>query len=173
VAKDPLANPKPLMERTYAYVAYRIGAGPEAEDVTSEVFEQALRYRHTYDASRGEPISWLIGIARRCIARSLAARPPRSGPGDDAAGAATAALAGEALDRIELQQALMRLPERDRELLALRYGSDLTAREIGRVLDLTTNAAEVALHRALARLRSELLEPGPASGVRVSADPVL
>ena len=172
MAKDPLANPKPLMERTYAYVAYRIGAGPEAEDVTSEVFEQALRYRHTYDASRGEPISWLIGIARRCIARSLAARPPQSAPVDDGVGA-TADLAGEALDRIELQQALMRLPERDRELLALRYGSDLTAREIGRVLDLTTNAAEVALHRALARLRSELLEPGPASGVRVSADPVL
>ena len=163
MAKDPLANPQPLMERTYAYVAYRIGAGPEAEDVTSEVFEQALRYRHTYDASRGEPISWLIGIARRCIARSLAARPPQSASVDDGIVATTADVAGEALDRIELQQALMRLAERDRELLALRYGSDLTAREIGRVLELTTNAVEVALHRALARLRAELLEPGGAA----------
>jgi len=163
VAKDPLANPQPLMERTYAYVAYRIGAGPEAEDVTSEVFEQALRYRHTYDAARGEPISWLIGIARRCIARSLAARPPQSASVEDGIGATTADIAGEALDRIELQQALMRLAERDRELLALRYGSDLTAREIGRVLGLTTNAVEVALHRALARLRAELLEPGGAT----------
>jgi RNA polymerase sigma factor (sigma-70 family) len=163
VAKDPLANPQPLMERTYAYVAYRIGAGPEAEDVTSEVFEQALRYRHTYDASRGEPISWLIGIARRCIARSLARRPLQSASVDDGIGATTADIAGEAVDRIELQQALMRLSERDRELLALRYGSDLTAREIARVLEHTTNAVEVALHRALARLRSELLEPGGAA----------
>src|SRR5439155_22676922 len=115
------------MERTYAYVAYRIGAGPEAEDVTSEVFEQALRYRHTYDAARGEPISWLIGIARRCIARSRAARPPPSAPVDDGGGGTTADLAGEALDRLELQQALMGLPERDREVLAARYGSVLGA----------------------------------------------
>ena len=162
MAKDPLANPQPLMERTYAYVAYRIGAGPEAEDVTSEVFEQALRYRHTYDASRGEPISWLIGIARRCIARSLAARPPLTSLAGEELDASVD-LAGESLDRIELRQALMRLSERDRELLALRYGSDLTAREIGRVLELTTNAVEVALHRALARLRAELLEPGGAA----------
>jgi DNA-directed RNA polymerase specialized sigma24 family protein len=43
--KDPLANPAPLVKRVYAYVAYRIGDGPDAEDVTSETFERALRYR--------------------------------------------------------------------------------------------------------------------------------
>ena len=38
--RDPLANPEPLVRRVYAYVAYRIGSGPDAEDVTSEVFER-------------------------------------------------------------------------------------------------------------------------------------
>jgi len=33
--RDPLANPEPLIRRVYAYVAYRIGDGPDAEDVTS------------------------------------------------------------------------------------------------------------------------------------------
>src|SRR5947208_12562854 len=65
--RDPLANPAPLIRRVYSYVAYRIGDGPDAEDVTSEVFERALRYRKSYDPSRGEPLAWLIGIARRCI----------------------------------------------------------------------------------------------------------
>ena len=33
---DPLANPAPLIKRVYAYVAYRVGDGPDAEDLTSE-----------------------------------------------------------------------------------------------------------------------------------------
>src|SRR5437763_12299565 len=73
---DPLADPQPLIRRIYAYVAYRLGDGPEAEDVTSEVFEQAVRYRKSYDRRRGEPIAWLIGIARRCIATSLSTNQP-------------------------------------------------------------------------------------------------
>src|ERR687898_3458631 len=66
--RDPLGNPEPLIRRVYAYVAYRIGDGPDAEDVTSETFERALRYRDSYDRSKGEPVGWLIGIARRVIA---------------------------------------------------------------------------------------------------------
>src|SRR5215217_5483368 len=69
---DPLANPEPLIRRVYGYVAYRIGDGPDAEDITSETFERALRYKKSYDSSKGEPIAWLIGIARRCIE----GRPP-------------------------------------------------------------------------------------------------
>ena len=65
--RDPLANTPELIRRIYSYVAYRVGDGPDAEDVTSEVFERALRYRKSYDPSRGEPLAWLIGIARRCL----------------------------------------------------------------------------------------------------------
>ena len=64
---DPLANPEQLIRRVYAYVAYRIGDGPDAEDVTSETVERALRYRRSYDSSKGKPIAWVLGIARRCI----------------------------------------------------------------------------------------------------------
>ena len=64
--------PSALIRRVYAYVAYRLGDGPDAEDVTSEVFERALRYRESYDRSKGEPIGWLLGIARRCTSAALA-----------------------------------------------------------------------------------------------------
>jgi RNA polymerase sigma factor (sigma-70 family) len=47
---------------------------------------------------------------------------------------------------------------RDRELVALRYGADLTAAQIAELLGLTTNAVEVGLHRALARLRSTIVQ---------------
>ncbi len=106
---DPLHNPEPLIERVYAYVAYRIGPGPEAEDVVSATFERALKYRASYDKNLGEAVA--------------------------------------------------RLTDRERELIALRYGADLTARSIAKLVGASTNAVEVALHRALARLRDELERP--------------
>ena len=154
MARDPLANPAPLIRRVYAYVAYRIGDGPEAEDVTSEAFERALRYRASYDPKRGEPVQWLIGIARRCI-EGERLRPQPLPPVEDAPDPLD--VETETLERLTLEQAVARLDERDRELLALRYGSDLSARQIGELLEVRTNAVEVALHRALGRLR-KLLE---------------
>ena len=150
---DPLANPAPLIKRVYAYVAYRVGDGPDAEDLTSETFERALRYRKSYDSSKGEPIAWLIGIARRCVE----GRPP---PLEHSAEQLDAPdqrdLEDDALRRITLSSAVGRLEERDRELIALRYGADLTARQIAELQGAKTNAVEVALHRALGRLRTHL-----------------
>ena len=63
---DPLRNPEPLLRRVYAYVAYRVHDRSEAEDITSETFERALRYRNTFDPHKGDAVAWLLGIARRC-----------------------------------------------------------------------------------------------------------
>jgi RNA polymerase sigma-70 factor (ECF subfamily) len=150
---DPLANPAPLIKRVYAYVAYRVGDGPDAEDLTSETFERALRYRKTYDSSKGEPIAWLIGIARRCVE----GRPPQLEYASEQLEAPDHGdLEDDALRRITLSRAVGRLEERDRELIALRYGADLTARQIAELQGAKTNAVEVALHRALGRLRAQM-----------------
>jgi RNA polymerase sigma-70 factor, ECF subfamily len=172
LARDPLAHPEPLIRRVYAYVAYRVGDGPEAEDITSETFERALRYRGSYDAAKGEPAAWLIGIAHRLITGRR--RPPSDPTPDPPAVAASGNLEDDTLQRLSLRAAVMRLDDRDRELIALRYGADLSARRIGELLGLRTNAVEVALHRALARLRAEVEgdageaaeDPGP-SAVRI------
>src|SRR5215204_852957 len=65
--RDPLADPAPLIKRVYAYAAYRLGDGADAEDATSETFERAVKYRKSYDPRKGEPVAWLLGIAKRCI----------------------------------------------------------------------------------------------------------
>jgi RNA polymerase sigma factor (sigma-70 family) len=172
---DPLAHPERLTQSVYAYVAYRIGAGPDAEDVTSEAFARALRYRKSYDASKGTPVAWLTGIARRVIAEraaedrgTVAEVPEMPAPG---------ALEDESVARVTIQALVATLAERDRELVALRYGADLTAAQIGEILDLSPNAVEVALHRALRRLRDELgtapsEAPRPRPSLRTSADGV-
>src|ERR671918_1418091 len=117
--RDPLVDPEPLVRRVYAYVAYRIGDGPDAEDVTSETFERAVRYRRSYDRNRGEPIEWLIGIARRVIAGRSGLReipmdelPETPDPNQ---------IENRVVSAMVLRDAVARLDERDRELIALRY----------------------------------------------------
>ena len=152
--RDPLADVAVLVPRIYSYVAYRIGAGPDAEDVTSDVFERAVRYRNTYDPSLGEPIAWLIGIARRCI--EAAGRPLPHSNGDLGDLAAPGEIESESLRRLMVAAAVARLDLRDRDLIALRYGSDLSAGQIAGIVGMKQNAVEVALHRARARLREDL-----------------
>ena len=159
--RDPLANPEPLIRRVYAYCAYRLGDGAEAEDATADTFERALRYRSTFDPRKGSPATWLVGIARRTVDDVVARRlpvaeelPDRPEPERDIASG------------IDLARAVARLDERSRELVALRYGADLTARQIGGLLGLRTNTVEVALHRALAVLRVELAPQPQREDVR-------
>jgi RNA polymerase sigma-70 factor, ECF subfamily len=152
--RDPLAHPERLIRAVYAYVAYRVGPGMDAEDITSDVFERALRYRQSYDPKRGEPMAWLIGIARRCVNGAL--EDPQRTRGSVEDRAAPGDLAEDAVRRLSLLDAVSQLGERERELIALRYGADLTGRQIGAILDMSANAVDVAMHRAVERLRQAL-----------------
>ena len=71
----------------------------------------------------------------------------RAAPGD---------LAEDAVRRLSLLDAVSQLGDRDRDLIALRYGADLTGRQIGAILDMSPNAVDVAMHRAVERLRQAL-----------------
>ena len=157
--RDPLANPEPLIRRVYAYIAYRVGDGPDAEDLTSETFERALRYRKSYDPKKGEPVAWLLGIAKRCVDGQGRRMELASEYADEAS---ATDLEEEAIRRLTVARAVGVLDERDRELIALRYGADLTARQIAELLGARTNAIEVALHRALGRLRGVFEDDDPA-----------
>ena len=162
LADDPLADPETLIRRVYAYVAYRLGHGAEAEDVVASTFERAVRYRHTYSPKRGEPMAWLVGIAKHCMNDAVSSREPSVPLDPERDGAA--AFEEASLDRLALREAVARLSERDQELLALRYGADMSARSIAQLTGSRTNAVEVALHRAVARLREELEPPANARG---------
>jgi RNA polymerase sigma factor (sigma-70 family) len=159
---DPLANAEPLIQRVYAYCAYRLGDGPDAQDAAADVFERALRHQASYDPRKGTPTAWLIGIARRAVDDVVTTRlltveepPQQAAPERDLA------------LRIDLARMLEQLDVHDRELIALRYGADLTAKQIGELLEMSTHAVEMALHRALSRLRRELEQGGRDYSPRV------
>lgn len=168
MSRDPLARPDELIRRIYSYVAYRMGPGSDAEDVTSETMLRAVRYRSSYDPKRGKPLSWLIGIARTCIIEHHSARPLTTDEAHDRA--STEDLAHDVTERLTVVDAVARLDPKDRELVALRYGADLSTRQIAELIESTPNAVDVALHRCRARLRAELDDTsGPSSRQRVVA----
>jgi RNA polymerase sigma-70 factor (ECF subfamily) len=152
--RDPLAAPGPLLDRVYAYVAYRLGPGALAEDVAADAFERAVRYRTTYDPSLGTPEAWIIGIARRCIADHVGGTPEAAVPAET--NGSSNGFEDDAIERLALADAVARLSERDRELVALRYGADLDSKAIAILLDASPGSVDVAVHRALSRLRSLL-----------------
>jgi RNA polymerase sigma-70 factor (ECF subfamily) len=152
--RDPLRNPADLISRVYAYAAYRLGPGPDAEDVTSETMLRAVKYRSTYDPAKGKPIAWLIGIARACADDMLSSRRNTSYVIPEHA--STERLEDEVVTRLTVTQVVELLDERDRELVALRYGADLSTAQIATLLGMSAGAVDVALHRCRNRLRSEL-----------------
>lgn len=153
--RDPLTQPEQLIRQVYSYVAYRIGAGADAEDVTGETFERAVRYRDSFDGARGTPLVWLLGIARNVLAGRYGAvlvdpeaELEGESPGFDEAVAS----------KLDLEAALACLSDRERELISLRYSADLSSKQIGSVLGLEPGTVDVSLHRAKARLRAFLGE---------------
>ena len=153
---DPFAHPEEVIRRLYGYVAYRIGSGTDAEDVVSATIERALKYRDSYDPGKGSPAAWLAGIANRRIADYIDGRARQDLSGFEGAASYADELALATAIRIDLTTALAALDDRGRELIALRYGADLSSKEIGLILNLKPGAVDVAIHRTLARLRGLL-----------------
>jgi RNA polymerase sigma-70 factor (ECF subfamily) len=58
-------------------------------------------------------------------------------------------------DHERLGRLLDRRPERERELLALKYGAEFTNREIARMTGLSESNVGTILHRAVEAIRAE------------------
>ncbi len=125
----------------------------EAEEITADTFERALRAWST-DGAPAAPLPWLLLTARRRMtdrwrrARrflALGAQMPRHHSGD----------AGEARTEFWLWfDAVARaLNGRQREVLLLRYQRDLTDAEIGSILGISESGVRSLVSRAIAVLR--------------------
>lgn len=130
-----------------------------AEDVTALAFERAYRSRARLDRRRGTPRAWLFAIARNAALDELRRRKrqPLDARPADASGADAASV--EAIERVErgaaLQQALLALAPREREIVLLKFHGALTNAELARVLGITESNAGTRLHRALLKLREQ------------------
>jgi RNA polymerase sigma-70 factor (ECF subfamily) len=144
--------------RVYGFVAYRVENRHTAEDLTQATFERALRAWSRFDPRRGSESTWLLAIARNvCIDHFRRDRSGRLEPLDDHVGPVSPGPEERYAARYEIAGALASLGDRDQEVVALRFGGDLTGPEIASLMDLRLANVQQILSRSLRKLR-ELLE---------------
>ena len=153
-------------ERVYAFVARRVRDRNEAEDVTSEVFHQALANLARFQW-RGVPFAaWLFKIAANSIIdRSKRAARERELPEDLDVPAEVSTLDIE--DEIEQRARLFRLvdllPESQRHVIAKRFAEEKSIREIANEIGRSEGAVKQLQFRALQSLRAQMTDE-PATG---------
>jgi RNA polymerase sigma factor (sigma-70 family) len=144
--------------RVYGFFAYRLRSRQDAEDLTQQTFERALRAWTRYDERRAAVATWLLAIARNLLIDHLRASASSQQSPVEAEPEMLAAVPDQhsiGLDP-DLERALTELSQRERELIAFRFGGDLTGPEIAELTGLTLANVQQILSRALRRMRTSL-----------------
>ena len=148
--------------RIYRYVRYRVDDDLVAEDLTAEVFERAYRFRDSYDPARSAFSTWLMQIAHNWVNNHLINQNRQQqhevDPGEDMAywPAAEQSLEAQTIARetvARLLECVDRLSVRDRQVIALRFGSEMRNKDIAEMLGLKEHTVSVIVLRALQQLR--------------------
>jgi RNA polymerase sigma-70 factor (ECF subfamily) len=150
------------LPRVFNYFHYRAFDRATAEDLTSATFEKAWRARERYRKDRAAVSTWILAIARNVAIDHFRRSRPEV-PLDD-----QAARDEETPESAALRQAQFRrlsallgaLPERERELLALKYGAGATNRAIAKLTGLSESNVGTILHRTVETLRGRWDEGG-------------
>jgi RNA polymerase sigma-70 factor (ECF subfamily) len=145
--------------QVYGFFAYGVGCRADAEDLSQQTFERALRAWGRYDESRASPATWLLAIARNLLVDHLRASRTRNTQPVDEFGLEAVASEPDrpslGLDP-EIERALTELGPRERELIALRFGGDLTGAQIARLTGLSVSNVQQIMSRSLRRMRASL-----------------
>ena len=149
--------------RIYRFIYAKVGNREAAEDLTGEVFLKATRWL-AQDRSADSIRAWLYTVARGTIADywRQQSRQPTVPLEDPDAVLFCGREAPEEVRRTRERawRILEALPEREREVLRLRFLHGYTAGEIGRELGLTADHVRVLQLRALRRAATHVdLEP--------------
>lgn len=150
---DPLAarlltlRLAPLVQR---YAARLLGDRTEAEDVAQEAMLRLWRIAPDWRQGEARVTTWVYRVATNlCTDRLRRARPKGldevAEPEDDAPGATARMIEA---DRVAaLDQALARLPDRQRQAVVLRHLEGLSNPEIAEAMDIGVEAVESLVAR--------------------------
>lgn len=143
-----------------AFLVYRTGDRVLSEDLVADTFERVLTARRGFDRRRASEKTWLYTIAlnllrdharreaagSRAVERVAAGYSPTQGSSDF----------HRVEQRDELQAALAKLSDEEREAIALRFGADMTVPEIAALKREKLTTVEGRVYRALRKLRDQL-----------------
>jgi RNA polymerase sigma-70 factor (ECF subfamily) len=149
-------------QRLFGFLVYRTGDRMLAEDLLADTFERALRRRSWFDRRKASEKTWLYAIALNCVRDHVRRRAAESRALERKAanesGQGLEAGLGEIEHHDDLYRALATLSVEEREVIALRFGADLTVPEIAKHTNERLTTVEGRVYRALRKLRKELGE---------------
>jgi RNA polymerase sigma-70 factor (ECF subfamily) len=148
----------------YAYIYRRVGDAALAEDLTGELFLRMLRAIRDGVAWRKSFNAWLYRAAHNLVVDHYR-RTGRTEqvPLDESAtegGRPPDKAVEQQLEAERLRRALGQLTPEQQQVLALRFGEGLTARQVGELIGKTTGAVEALQRRGLAALRRIMAPEG-------------
>jgi RNA polymerase sigma-70 factor, ECF subfamily len=146
------------LPRIYNYFRFRLGGEADVEDLTARTFEKAWSARARYRRDRAAFSTWLYRIAHNlCVdhLRSRRAHAPLDAAAEVAEERTPETDEQHRSDLARLARLAACLPERERELIALRYGAGLSNRAIAPLLGLSESNVGTILHRTVQSLRSQ------------------
>jgi len=154
------------VRRVFGLCRYMLESRESAEDATSEVFLRLRRSIESYDGSIPFP-RWLLRVAgNECIdalrrqrrGRRVIVEVEDRGTAVEAPSAESSPLSVvmRKEERLDVRDAIARLPENYRLPLVLRYYSELSYEEIAQQLDLQRNHVAALIFRAKQELRRKL-----------------
>jgi len=147
-------------DRIYRYVALRIGDKIEAEDMTQQVFINALQSISSFKW-KGIPFSaWLFRIAHNQVVDYLRKKAKRATVPLDESRASSDSnpqlVAEHRLDIEQLLSATKRLTEAQREVISLRFAGELSIAQVAKIMSKSEGAVKALQHSAIAALRKAL-----------------
>lgn len=146
------------LPKIFHYFCYRVGNSSVAEDLTAITFEKAWKSRNNFNRDIGDVHNWLQGIAKH-VAIDFLRKGSREIPIDDLPEDSCLFSRDEDLDRKFNFQAIMILlgkyADRERELIALKYGAELSNREIARLTGLSESNVGTILYRVVNKLKDD------------------
>jgi RNA polymerase sigma factor (sigma-70 family) len=149
------------LPKVYRYISYRITDMHLAEDLTSTVFEKALTRFKSYNPEKAHFSTWVFTIARNTLTDHYrTSRKEQPFPLDDPIAAASPELSPEEEgDRAEeirlLNSCVARLSSPEQEIISLKFGAEMTNRQIARTLNLSESNVGIIIYRAVRKLRDD------------------
>jgi RNA polymerase sigma-70 factor (ECF subfamily) len=144
--------------RVYNYFRFRLGREADVEDLTARTFERAWRSRAQYRRDLAGFSTWLFKIAQNVRIDFLKSRRgehlPIDAADDFAADGTPETDAEHESDLARLKRLTIDLPDRERELIALKYGAAINNRLIAQLTGLSESNVGTILHRVVQTLRS-------------------
>ncbi len=146
------------LPKIFHYFCYKVGDPILAEDLTAITFEKAWLSRRHFHSDIGQVQAWLLGIARN-VAFDQFRKKDREVPLSESHERSFITSDDEKLqqkwDFEFLESILKQFPERERDLIAYKYGAELSNREIAKLTGLSESNVGTILHRVVGKLRIE------------------